>query len=73
MRGSSRHSRVRIQQNTEQRSRHGVAACRLYKEHRSYILEEEQQKIKLDKFIAENAEEWDVKNAVREYSYGVLC
>ncbi|KAF7793476.1 hypothetical protein EIP86_004588 [Pleurotus ostreatoroseus] len=50
----------------------GVAK-RLYKEHRSYILEEEQQKIKLDKFVAENAEDWDIKNAVRDYSYGVLC
>ena len=42
--------------------------CRLYKEHRSYILEEEQQKIKLDKFVADNAEEWDIKNAVRYIS-----
>ena len=37
----------------------------LYKEHKSYILEEEQQKIKLDKFVANKAEDWDIKNAVR--------
>ncbi|GJE86283.1 tubulin binding cofactor A [Phanerochaete sordida] len=42
----------------------GVAK-RLFKEHRSYVLEEEQQKIKLDKFIADNAEDWDIKNARR--------
>lgn len=41
------------------------AAKRLFKEHKSYVLEEEQQKIKLDKFIAENAEDWDIKNARR--------
>ena len=28
------------------------------------MLEEEQQKLKLDKFIANNAEDWDIKNAV---------
>ena len=38
---------------------------RLYKEHKSYILEQEQQKIKLDKLVADGAEEWDIKNAVR--------
>lgn len=38
---------------------------RLFKEHKSYILEEEQQKIKLDKFVANGAEDWDIKNAVR--------
>ena len=37
---------------------------RLFKEHRSYVLEEEQQKIKLDKFVADGAEDWDIKNAV---------
>ena len=42
-----------------------VRVYRLFKEHRSYVLEEEQQKIKLDKFIADNAEDWDIKNAVR--------
>ncbi|KAI0348160.1 tubulin binding cofactor A [Trametopsis cervina] len=36
---------------------------RLFKEHKSYVVEEEQQKIKLDKFIANGAEEWDIKNA----------
>ena len=41
-----------------------VGARRLFKEHKSYVLEEEQQKIKLDKFIADGAEEWDIKNAV---------
>ncbi|KAI0815356.1 tubulin binding cofactor A-domain-containing protein [Irpex lacteus] len=39
------------------------ATKRLFKEHKSYVLEEEQQKIKLDKFIADGAEEWDIKNA----------
>ncbi|KIP11705.1 hypothetical protein PHLGIDRAFT_437851 [Phlebiopsis gigantea 11061_1 CR5-6] len=42
----------------------GVAK-RLFKEHRSYILEAEQQKIKLDKFVADGAEDWDIKNAKR--------
>ncbi|PSS29733.1 hypothetical protein PHLCEN_2v2881 [Hermanssonia centrifuga] len=38
------------------------AAKRLLKEHKSYILEAEQLKIKLDKFIADNAENWDIGN-----------
>ena len=29
------------------------------------MLEAEQQKIKLDKFVADGAEDWDIKNAVR--------
>ena len=37
---------------------------RLFKEHKSYILEEEQQKIKVDKFVADGAEDWDIKNGV---------
>lgn len=43
-------------------------AYSLHKEHKSYIVEEEQQKIKLDKFVAGNAgneEDWDIRNAVR--------
>ncbi|KAI0685079.1 tubulin binding cofactor A [Cytidiella melzeri] len=39
------------------------ATKRLFKEHKSYVLEEEQQKIKLEKLKADGAEEWDVKNA----------
>ena len=38
---------------------------RLYKEHKLYQKEEEDLKRKLDKYIADNAEEWDIKNAVR--------
>lgn len=41
-----------------------MAANRLFKEHKSYVVEEEQQQIKLDKFVANGAEEWDIKNAV---------
>ena len=40
----------------------------LHKEHKSYIKEEQQQKIKLDKLIADNVnneEDWDIRNAVR--------
>jgi len=40
----------------------GVAK-RLYKEHQSYEKEAEDQKRKLDKFIADDAEAWDIKNA----------
>lgn len=35
---------------------------RLAKEHKSYQAEEEQQKIKVDKFVADGAEAWDIKN-----------
>lgn len=42
---------------------------RLFKEHRSYVLEEEQQKIKVDKFVADGAEDWDIKNGVRATSW----
>ncbi|KAI0778639.1 tubulin binding cofactor A [Trametes elegans] len=41
------------------------SAKRLYKEHRMYEKEVEQLKVKLDKFVADNAEEWDVKNTRR--------
>ena len=37
---------------------------RLYKEHKLYQKEEEDLKRKLDKYIADNAEEWDIKNTV---------
>ncbi|CAL1694220.1 unnamed protein product [Somion occarium] len=37
-------------------------AKRLFKEHLSYQKEEEQLKRKLDKFIADGAEDWDIKN-----------
>ena len=38
---------------------------RLFKEHKLYQKEEEDLKRKLDKFVADNAEEWDIKNTVR--------
>ncbi|KAI8981211.1 tubulin binding cofactor A [Trametes punicea] len=41
------------------------SAQRLYKEHRLYQKEEEDLKRKLDQYIADNAEEWDVKNTRR--------
>ncbi|OCH90060.1 tubulin binding cofactor A [Obba rivulosa] len=41
------------------------AAKRLSKEHRSYQTEEEDLKRALDKFLADGAEEWDIKNARR--------
>ncbi|KAI0756552.1 tubulin binding cofactor A [Daedaleopsis nitida] len=41
------------------------SAKRLYKEHRLYQKEEEDLKRKLDKHIADNAEEWDIKNTRR--------
>lgn len=44
----------------------------LYKEQKSYVVEAEQQKIKLDKFVADGAENWDIKNAVSTYSM-VAC
>ncbi|KZT08633.1 tubulin binding cofactor A [Laetiporus sulphureus 93-53] len=41
-------------------------ACkRLYKEHKSYEREAEELKRKLDKFIADGAEDWDIKNTRR--------
>lgn len=39
---------------------------RLYKEQNMYRDEVEAQKLKLDKLVADGAEEWDVKNAVRD-------
>ncbi|KAH7886188.1 tubulin binding cofactor A [Phlebopus sp. FC_14] len=41
------------------------SAKRLLKEYVLYGKEAEEQKRKLDKLIAENAEEWDIKNARR--------
>ncbi|KAI0673586.1 tubulin binding cofactor A [Trametes maxima] len=41
------------------------SAKRLYKEHRLYQKEEEDLKRKLDKFVAEKAEDWDIKNTRR--------
>ena len=38
--------------------------CSLLKEHQSYKKEVEQQTIKVDKLVADGAEEWDIKNAV---------
>ncbi|KZP28942.1 tubulin binding cofactor A [Athelia psychrophila] len=42
----------------------GVAS-RLSKEHNLYRTEAEQQKRKLDKYIAENGDHWEVGNATR--------
>ena len=41
------------------------ATSSLFKEHKLYQDEEVELRRKLDKFIADNAEEWDVKNTVR--------
>ncbi|KAH9929691.1 tubulin binding cofactor A-domain-containing protein [Fomitopsis serialis] len=41
------------------------SAKRLYKEHKSYQKEEEDLTRKLNKFIADNAEDWDIKNTRR--------
>ncbi|KAI0639860.1 tubulin binding cofactor A [Trametes polyzona] len=41
------------------------SAKRLYKEHRLYQKEEEDLKRKLDKYVAEGAEDWDIKNTRR--------
>lgn len=43
-----------------------MIALRLAKEHDYYKKEEEEQKKKLEKFIADNAEDWDIKNAVSD-------
>lgn len=37
---------------------------RLFKEHNTYRKEAEDQQRKLDKFVADKAEDWDIKNAV---------
>ena len=39
-------------------------ACRLSKERKLYAQENQDQKLKVDKFIANNADEWDIKNGV---------
>ncbi|KAL0951716.1 hypothetical protein HGRIS_008392 [Hohenbuehelia grisea] len=41
------------------------SAKRLFKEHNLYRQEATDQQAKLDKFKANNAEEWDIKNATR--------
>lgn len=41
------------------------SAKRLYKEHKLYQKEEEDLTRKLNKFIADNAEDWDIKNTRR--------
>ncbi|KAF8899171.1 tubulin binding cofactor A-domain-containing protein [Infundibulicybe gibba] len=46
------------------RIKSGVAE-RVFKEHKTYLKEAEDQQRKLDKFIADGAEEWDIKNATR--------
>jgi len=40
---------------------------RFVKEQKLYAQENQDQKMKLDKFVATNADEWDIKNAVRSY------
>ncbi|KII94011.1 hypothetical protein PLICRDRAFT_412855 [Plicaturopsis crispa FD-325 SS-3] len=40
-------------------------ATRMAKEHNLYRKEAEDQKLKLDKFVAEGAEDWDIGNATR--------
>lgn len=50
-----------------------VRVCRLLKEQISYHEEAEAQKRKLDKFIADKAEDWDIKNAVRVTSIQFDC
>ena len=42
-----------------------VACHRLAKEQKLYAQENQDQKLKLDKFVANNADEWDIKNGVR--------
>ncbi|RPD82104.1 tubulin binding cofactor A [Lentinus tigrinus ALCF2SS1-7] len=41
------------------------SAKRLFKEHKLYQKEEEELKLKLDKYIENNAEDWDIKNTRR--------
>lgn len=43
-----------------------LLVIRLSKEHALYRKEAEQQQRKLDKFIADGAEGWDINNGVRE-------
>jgi hypothetical protein len=47
------------------RRAHRPHSRRLLKEHGSYKDEIVQLQLKHDKFVAEGAEEWDIKNAVR--------
>lgn len=41
-----------------------IVYYRLWKEHNLYRQEALQLKVKLDKLTADNADEWDIKNAV---------
>ena len=41
------------------------ARDRLVQEQKLYAQENQDQKLKLDKFVANNADEWDIKNGVR--------
>ena len=43
----------------------GCSHHRLFKEHKSYQKEEEDLTRKLNKLIADNGDEWDIKNTVR--------
>lgn len=43
----------------------------LFKESDSYRVEAEAQKRKLDRFVADGAEEWDIKNAASIFSHHV--
>lgn len=42
-------------------------ARRLTKEQKLYAQENQDQKLKVDKLIANNADEWDIKNGVRSF------
>lgn len=52
------------QEEEEKKLKHCVSHFRLCKEHKLYLTEEEDQKRKLDTFVANGAEDWDIKNAV---------
>ena len=42
-------------------------ARRLSKEKKLYARENQDQKLKVDNFVANNADEWDIKNGVRSF------
>ena len=43
-------------------------AHRLAKEQKLYAQENQDQKLKVDKLVANNADEWDIKNGVRPHT-----
>ena len=44
---------------------HAIERNRLLKEHKLYRKEAEEQERKVDRLVAANGEEWEIKNAVR--------